>query len=241
MSRSTDVFNDLVSMGLTPVGRVVENPDKENSFLVFLRRSYDDEGNPQPSKRLISSIVKEFAKGKIGLVVAFLDEKAIRLNSAVAKMLSSKFPETVVNSVVSLEKEGGLVSVDLSDRASEEDIVGIEREIRELLGYLGAVNLDFNFSTPLPFPTVTACIGVVRKNAPITFDELIQRLIDAGFAKPSEVWLNGILDRWRRSGFLHRREDKHFVLTLEGLNHLGTSRDRNSPDNGRALAIGRLN
>ncbi|WP_306258658.1 hypothetical protein [Pararhizobium sp. IMCC21322] len=240
MFNSTDVFNELISKGLKPVGRVVENPDKENSFLVFLRTSYDNDGRPHLSKRLISSIVGNFERENITLIITFLDEKALELDAAVTAMLSSKFPEAVVNSIVSLENGEGLVSIDLSDQALDTDTVTIEQTIREFLGFLGVEKLEFIFSTPLPLSTVTACIGMVRKHAPITAEDLTQKLVDAGFAKPSATWLNSTLDRWRKDGFLHRRTDKRFILTLAGLKHVGTRRNRTSPDISRALAIGRL-
>jgi hypothetical protein len=240
MPSKADVLNAFLSKGITPLGPVVANPDQENAFMVFLARAYDSNGSEQPSERMIRTVVKMLKDQSINISIAFIDEKAASLDKAVSAMLIDKFQHAVKGSVVAFDNGLALVSVELTDQASNEDKGVIEAETTELLGYLGATKASFVFSNSLELPTVTAILGRVRKAAPVSVEELAEKLTKAGFEEPTEAWLTRILDRWRKKGLVYRRPDKRYILTLKGLNAAGTRRNRNSPDVSRALAMNRL-
>lgn len=239
MLSGVEVLNELEGKGLWPVGLPVHNPDKPNSYLIFLKLSYDKDGNAVPSKRKTDMALKHLADKGIEATVALLDEKASDLNRAVAALLAEKFSASVQSSVVSLGRGEGLISINLSDGVGDAEIAEVEQAVRDFLKLLGITTLNFIFSTPLPTATVTAFIGMLRKHAPVSLDELRQELVEAGFEQPTKAWMKRTLDRWRKKGVLFRRSDERFVLTLAGLNQFGTKRSRTSPDVTRALAAAR--
>lgn len=239
MLSAAEVLHELEEKGLRPVGLPVENPDKPNSYLIFLRRTYDKDGNAVPSKRKMDIAIKRLVDRGVAVNVAILDEKASDLDKAVAALLATKFPDSVQSSVVSLENNEGLISINLSDGVEDPDITAMEQAVTEFLGLHGFAMLSFIFSTPRPTATVTAFIGMLRKHAPVSLEELGQRLVDAGFEQPTDAWMNRAFDRWRKKGVLFRRPDGRFILTSAGLKQVGTKRGRTSPDVTRALAAAR--
>jgi len=239
MLSSVEVLNELEGKGIRPVGLPVQNPDKHDSYLIFLRLSYNKDGNAVPSKRKMDIALKHLESKGIEVNVALIDEKASDLDRAVAALLAEKFFASAQSSVFSLARGEGLISINLSEGVGDAEIAEMEQAVREFLKLLGISTLRFIFLTPRPAATTTAFIGMLRKHAPVSLDKLGQELVKAGFEQPTEAWMRRTLDRWRKKGVLYRRSDKRFVLTLAGLNQFGTKRNRTSPDITRALAAAR--
>ncbi len=239
MLSAAEVLQELEGKGLRPVGLPIVNPDKPNSYLIFLKRTYDKDGNAVPSKRKMDIAIKHMVDRGVVVNVALLDEKASDLDKAVAALLAAEFPASIQSSVVSLENSEGLISINLSEGVEDSDITAMEQAVTEFLGLHGIVKLNFIFSTPRPTATVTAFISMLRKHAPVSLEELGQRLVDGGFEQPTEAWMNRAFDRWRKKGVLFRRPDGRFILTSAGLKQVGTKRGRTSPDVTRALAAAR--
>ncbi len=239
MSDRNIVLDLVVKNGLKPIGGVVEDPDRESGFLIFLRVSRDQDGAVVPSERKLALVAKEAEKEGYFLRIAFLDDKASEVDSAARSMLTTKYPDLVDNVVVSLSEKGATAWIEVPNTITADDEELIKGSLIEFLGFMRVSLEQAVFSTTLTLPTVTACINMIRKYAPLSKDELIQKLKDANFDQPAESWLDNMLDLWRKKGFLHRRSDGRYILTLAGLNRVGTRRNKLSPDVGHALAMAR--
>lgn len=224
--------------GIEPIGPIVDDPDVQNGFLIFVRMVNDGDG-AKPSASQISRTLTAAKESGSFIKFAYINDKEAILNSAVNDMLKKKHDSHYENAVVSLSASEASVFVETSDDTTNEDQEAIQGSILELLGYMQVENLQIQFSRSLKLPTATTCLAVVRRYAPVTTEGITRILQARGFDRPTDGWTSKTLDGLRKKGMVYRRPDKNFIMTLKGLRATGTSRSRLSPDVVRALALSR--
>lgn len=222
--------------GFTLIGEPLQSLDGSGNTIVFVRAKKEAISVANQINQLQKRLT---AEGILAKIVAPNqgDEKIEMLLSA---SLKAYFPD--LNPILTLAS--GLDGVLIWIRFPVEIEVSIERNVQDvtqrLLNQLGINNAILKFETEKNYPSPTACLRILRRNAPCSPDELALRLNLPGFDQMSPGEVQRFLDTARRKGLVVRREDGRYILSLECLMKLGSSRDRFSPDVSRALALRRL-
>ena len=86
-------------------------------------------------------------------------------------------------------------------------------------------------------PSRTAILSELRIAAPVSAENLAERLTLKGFVEPPLDYLNRHLDALRRADQVVRRKDAQYCLTASALKILGTVKRRGSPDITRFLDL----
>jgi hypothetical protein len=239
MSRNQDILTVFKKNGVKIVGDLVEDPDTDKGFLAFVRQSLDKSGAIQPSSRKLSIVVSEIAKLDASVKFVFLDEQALSVDAAIKRFIEETYSEHIASVVSSIDKGTVYVWLQESEQLDQTERDEVVASTCKLVRFLGLSEAKVFFGSILSLPSRSALLGTIRKHSPLTKEELVTRLQELKFDSPPETWLDNVLDLSRKHGFLYRRPDKKFILTLKGLNELGSRRNRSSPDVSRALAIAR--
>jgi hypothetical protein len=229
----------LDKLGLIIEGSLIENPDKPSSYLAFVRTTSDKDGVVRPTDGELAKAKKKLAAKDTDLSLSRIDDRTSLLGDAVEALLRKNFEGLTEHSIISLRGNDCHVYISLVGTADDELTNAIEKAVVELLELHGLRKTNFVFSVAVASITVTGLTSVLRKHAPSSVEELCDLVVEVGFEKPTRDWVNKTLDRWRKRRLVFRRADGRYILTLEGLNQLGTSHNRRSPDVVRALAIAR--
>ena len=88
-------------------------------------------------------------------------------------------------------------------------------------------------------PSSIEFLETIRIASPAMPNALHQHFVHKGFNSLTLSWVEHQLDRFRKREFITRRDDNSYVMTLNGLNLLGSQRNRNSSDVKRVLEIAR--
>lgn len=234
-----EALQELDKLGLDIEGSLIENPDKPDSYLAFVRTTSDQDGVLRPTDKELVKAKRKLATKGTDLSVSRIDDKSVLVGDAVDALLRKSFEGSVERSVLSLRESECNVYIGLAGTADSDLTSSIEKAVAELLELHGLKKTNFVFTVELPSITVTGLTSILRKHAPINVQELCDLASEAGFEEPALDWMNKTLDLWRKRGLVFRRADERFILTLKGLNLLGTLRNRRSPDVVRALAVAR--
>ena len=129
------------------------------------------------------------------------------------------------------------VWVVLSDSVTSEQKDVIKSDIDGYMERFGLPKVRVKFVGGKNYPTISAIMGVLRVLAPASPERLNEVLKGKSFFVPDQVWLNRSLDKIRKAGFVVRRSDGRYFLSVKGMNSMDTSLDRNSADVRRVLAM----
>ena len=88
-------------------------------------------------------------------------------------------------------------------------------------------------------PSSIEFLETVRISSPAIPTTLQKHFVKKGFESATLIWVEHQLDRFRKRELITRRDDNSYVMTLNGLNFLGSQRNRNSSDVKRVLEIAR--
>ena len=100
---------------------------------------------------------------------------------------------------------------------------------------LGVVSL----TTDEVLPSKLAILTIIRAEAPVAPQRILELLSAKGLSVPSMDWLSRQLDAYRKSGDVVRLATGSMALTKKALHVLGTKKNRASPDISRLLAMAR--
>lgn len=237
MPRKSDLEAMLRERGVALAGPIVSTQDDNPTYLVFVKSKILSNGRREPTSFALNSIAK--AAVEIGVRVSFviIDGEREDLDSSIKTMLVGKFPELVRNSFSTFNGQLADVWIEPKQVIETAQRAEIESAISNFLEFLNMTAKSVNFTQAENIPTPTALLRSIRVLAPCSVDEITSALTKKKFTVPNGVWLNHAMDKLRKSGFVLRKKDGQFILTLKGLTVLGTSKNRQSPDVVRALAM----
>jgi hypothetical protein len=229
----------LVKGGISLAGPIVSNQDEMPSYLAFVKAKFMPDGRREPSAFALNKITAS-ALG-LGIQVSFvlIDGERDDLDGSIKTMLFGKFPDAVRNSFSTFAGKTADIWIEPKQILDATQRAEIERAISAFLGFLNLTAKSINITQAENIPTPTALLRTVRICSPCSAEEITQHLSEKDFVVPNRIWLDHSLDKLRKSGVVLRKKNGQFILTLKGLSSLGTSKNRQSPDVVRALAIAR--
>jgi hypothetical protein len=239
MSNQERVDAFLRGRGIPLSGQVADDIFNLNHFFAFIEVTRNSENLQVPSNKELIAAQEELKE--LGLSVEFILTDADRQDIEVglrASMLHS-FGEIVRNAFLTVH--GNLAQVWLvpKEAIAPEKMNEIEDKVRLFLGVfdlqIGAISLTSTANLPSKF----VCLKTVRQIAPASLEGVMQALHSKGFTIPSENWMSRMFDNLRKSGFVVRLKSGGYVLSIDGLKALGTSKNRQSADITRILAMAR--
>lgn len=220
------------------VGPVIEDRENER-YLVFVKVTTSHDGSQTPTNYAISQAEKE-AEAEIGRVsVVLINRGNEDISNSIKSFLLRRFPDEVRNVFSQISQNRASVWVEPKMATSSERSDELSASVSGLLSHFGIELASFVNTTELNLPSETACVGALRRKAPVSLEALVADLRRKGFEVPNDDWVGRILDKWRKKGLLMRKRNGNFVMTVSGLKALGSGRNRRSPDVVRALELGR--
>lgn len=235
MSRAQEIEKFLNENEFSLVGNVIEDPDVENGFTVFLRVSRDNDGGQRPTNFAISKAERQILAKEETITFVLINKLTEELNVNVKSMLMRKFPEEIKNVFTSINDNNAHVWIEPKKIMTPQETVVIRGELEGFLPYLNMKLGDFINISEMALPSPTFFLRIIRKFSPISTDEIGKKIQEYNFEYPSTDWLEKNLDRLRKKQLVARKKNGQYILTLIGLKMLGSSKDRRSPDIGRAL------
>jgi hypothetical protein len=237
MPNKADLEVLLRERGVALAGPIVTTQEDNPTYLVFVKAKFATSGHREPTSFALNSIAK--AAIEIGIRVSFviIDGEREDLDSSIKTMLVGKFSELIRNSFSTFNGKLADVWIEPKKVLEITQRAEIESAISNFLGFLDMTAKSVNFTQAENIPTPTALLRSIRALAPCSVDEITTALSKKEFTVPNRVWLNHAMDKLRKSGFVLRKKNGQFILTLKGLTALGTAKNRQSPDVTRALAM----
>lgn len=237
MPRKVDLEAMLREKGVVLAGPIVSTQEESPTFLAFVKAKFSTDGRREPTSFALNSITKSALEIGARLSFILIDGERDDLDSSIKTMLLGKFPELVRNSFSTFSGKLADVWIEPKQVLGTAERTAIEGAISDFLGYLDVTVKSINITQAENIPTPTALLRSVRVLAPCSIDEITSALANKKFTVPNRVWLNHTMDKLRKSGFVLRKKNGQFILTFKGLTALGTSKNRQSPDVIRALAM----
>lgn len=218
--------------GLT--GDPVYDPET-GAHLVSVLVKTGKKGNQIPSDRAIAKAksVAEHAHGKIR--VSLVHPQNAKFEQLIRETLLEKFSNEIKDVFCIFEPRGVQILADSetnSYKSSQNDILEV---VENLTSTFDLRLISFEILSGSNSPPDIWFMNIIRKKAPISVDEIKKEIHKKGFESPEDKSIMKTLDRWRKRNFIHRRHDGKYVLTISGLQVLGSFKDRLSPDVVRAL------
>lgn len=238
MGKSEDIAKAFEERGITLVGTVVRDRGADR-HLVFVTVDVDDAGAQTPTNHSIARVERRIEAEFGNITVVLVHRGNEDIASSIKSLLIRRYPDQIRNVFSSVDRDLVSVWVEPKTATTKEMSEEMRDLVAGLIEHFQLELLDFINTTELNLPSETACIGALRRMAPIVVPDLLVELENLGFEVPGEEWLVRILDRWRKKSLIHRKSNGQFVLTVRGLRALGSGKNRRSPDVGRALEMAR--
>lgn len=237
-------FHDIISKTLDDAGVVLAadifmDTEGENNCYAFIEISRDSEGKQVPTNYALRRIAEKLKGRGISITFVHVESEQEDIQGTLKNALFRFFPEDVRNAFFSSAGNGITVWVEPKRLLEPNVQSSICEKIADILQTLDIRLEAVRFTTNENLPTVSACLRFIKIKSPVCQQELHAELVNKGFDIPSPVWLSRVLDKLRKSGSVIRQQDENFVLTLDGLLRLGSSKHRSSHDIVRALDIAR--
>lgn len=227
----------LDAKGITLAGPIVFSQDEHPTYFAFIKAKIDADGRREPTSFALNQLSTKALEEDIRVSFVLIDGERDDLDGSLKTMLFGKFPEAIRNSFSTFVGKTADVWIEPKQALSADQRAEIESSISSFLEFLNFSIKSINITQTENIPTPTALLRTIRICAPCSADEIEVALGEKKFSVPNRVWLNHALDKLRKSGAIIRKKNGHFILTLNGISSLGTSKNRLSPDVVRALAI----
>lgn len=237
MSDIDEVIAVLKNLEIHLVGDPVRDASEGNKFYAFINVHRSKGGKQIPSNYKLRRISEEFEKRDRIVSFIIVENDTEDLLASLKSSLFRFFPDQVRNVFLSDAETTMVVWVEPKKLLTQEEEGNITSKIQDIFNVLEMKLEIVKFTASENIPTKTACLGVIRLKSPLTKDEIQSELIARNFHIPNAGWLAKMLDNLRKADLILRRDDGMFVLTLSGLQILGTRKNRRSPDVFRVLDI----
>lgn len=215
-------------------GSIISNPDDPTHYYIPIVVTGDG-----VSRQKLNTLKKTLYEE--GIIVNFLviHESKLDVEIGIRASLTASFPDYVRNAFLSNMEEAATVWIDQKISLSKEQSNAIETHVLKIVDLYGIKEATVGWLREGHVATKFELLGSIRQLAPVNCAALMEYLKARHFDVPSEDWINRKFDLLRKEGFLIRRADRRYVLTIHALKSLGTQKNRNSPDLRRLLALAR--
>ena len=239
MSERGKIAKLLSDYGFDVVGPVIEDHLHSDGHVVFLRVSIDDKGRQRPSNYKINQFEKALPEELGTVTIVLINSGHEDIVNSIKSLLLRRFPDEVRNVVSSVTCDKVSVWIDLKSVTTSENSSELQNATRKLVDQFNMELIDFVNMSEMRLPSETICLSIIRKESPITVNNLALELKKRAFTYPKQQWLHHRLDRLRKKDLIVRQQSGHYVLTLTGLKAMGSGKNRRSPDVLRALSMAR--
>ncbi|MEO9900367.1 helix-turn-helix domain-containing protein [Nisaea sp.] len=212
----------------------IQDPGKDQDVYLFYIRRIDNQIITKKDLQNLSVDLKKIGKTPVFLEINSDDKSLNDIASNIVRKFFNKYIKSYY-----LSRSKSIVNVWIVPKKTlflveKEEIENRFSGAIEMIGYKPKIQF---VAEPYEISEFDV-IGMLRKLAPCSFDQLISALskIDSGVSKKP---LSRILDRLRKRKLILRKENKEYALTLTGLKTLGTRKDGKSPDIIRMLELAR--
>lgn len=231
------VLSILQKNGISLAGAVIDIPNTRVGIFIPAHVNRSSDGTLSPAKKAFL-----LAKQQIELIgyepeFLFVNERTEDAEHSLRSSLLVNFPETVRNVFLSVDTSRSNVWVDQKRFIEGVEWTRIEDHVLKSLQLFRLPPPVISSLSQISLPTRFELLAVIRLAAPVDCEALRNALIERDLTVPSLDWINRQFDLLRKSGLIVRRGDRHYVLTLDALQRLGTRKDRRSPDVQRLLAL----
>jgi len=218
---------------------IYQNQDSEKA-IAFVYTSYDSNGIQRPSERKLTGIkkdVEEIFKLEIDFVLQ--NQRLVELEQSLRVKLLERYKDVIETSFTTFNSGGATVLI-IPQREIDEG-ESFESELKQFIkDFFSASKVKFknvHIRNKVKTISKTACASIIRRYAPIRGEDLAKKIREQGFDLPSEAWLPTMLNDLQSNSIIFKKQNGSFVMTLDGLNRMGTAMSRQSPDVRRMLAL----
>lgn len=237
MSESEQLISSITQSGLSLIGDPVDDPDVDGGVIVFVKATGQ---KPALIPGLIAKLERKFLSEGRQVKIVEPNPNGAQIESFLSASIKARLPDLNLDLTVAAGRGQAAIWVGLPIEIMAENKDEVTDTIRRFLSQLGIEDQIITFKAEKNLPSPTACLRVLRRYAPCNPEALTELLQFPGFDTMALPEVRRLLDTARRKGQVIRREDGKYILTLQCLMDLGSSRDRFSPDVSRALALRRL-
>lgn len=231
------ILDTLSEFGFRLASSIIEIPEIDHGIFIPVHVTRSADGSMNPKK-------VDFIRAKSRLQILGFSPEFLLINEGTedaehslrASLLIS-FPEIVRNVFLSVGTANCNVWIDQKRNIDAEERVRINEHVSQFVQLFRLPQASVLSLGDISLPTKFEVLAVIRAKSPINCETLRDVLIERGLTVPSLDWINRQFDALRKSGLVTRRNDRQYVLTLDALQRLGTSKSRRSPDVQRLLAL----
>jgi hypothetical protein len=236
---SDTVDEVLARHHITAAGPLIMNPTVDGGVYIPLSIRRDSEGRQIPASRVLADIQRDLQE--LGVVAEYhlVDETARVIDEGLRESLVERFPNLIDKAVVSSEGGSVQVWIDTSHEVDSAQAATIKEHVQRYVELFNVRSFKVGVASEAKLPSNLELISLIRRLSPVDCYTLQSELLARKFDVPSLTWLNHKLDTMRKAGLVVRMENRHYAVTPEALQRLGTSKGRNSPDVARLLFLAR--
>lgn len=239
MSESARIisFLELNQIGIT--GTVVRDNRPGNHYFVVVPVSRNSENKQIPTNKNLLEVKKQLEEQGLHIEFLLTDAGNQDIEAGLRATILHAFGNSIRNVFASISSGKANVWLESKHQLDDSKRAGIKNRASHFLNEVGIELSTIALVSEENLPSMYSCMTVIRQLSPIDIPHLNAALEAKGFVIPSQDWLTRRLDAMRRSGRIVRREDGKYLLTLQSLRSMGTSKNRKSPDISRLLALTR--
>lgn len=231
------VLDTLNEFGFRLASSIIEIPEIDHGIFIPIHVTRAADGSMNPKK--VDFIRAKSRLQMLGFQPEFLliNEGSEDAEHSLRASLLISFPEIVRNVFLSVGTTVCNVWIDQKRNIEDQERVRVNEHVAKFVQLFRLPQASVLSLGEISLPTKFEVLAVIRSRAPIDCETLRNILIERGLTVPSLDWINRQFDALRKSGLVTRRNDRQYVLTLDALQRLGTSKNYRSPDVQRLLAL----
>ncbi|MBO9380116.1 hypothetical protein GG804_25440 [Sphingomonas histidinilytica] len=229
----------VLSHGVKLAGEVVLNPSIQNGVILSVAIERSPSGRQLPTHKQLADIKSSLSNIDVYADFILIDSSLKMMEEGLRASLIASFPEIIRNSFLNIIEGIAHVWIDTKREIDANDHRRVNEHVAVYVDLFNVRGKQVHFLSSENIATNTEILSIIRRYSPVSCERLQEALISRGFAVPSLDWINRRFDALRKAGLLIRLPDRNYALTSEALHRLGTTKNRNSPDLGRLLALAR--
>ena len=227
----------LEEKGIVLAGPVVSHTDEESDYYVFVKVKYGGNGRRYPSESKLKRVSEAVFELGYNLSFVAVGESEEDNYADLCILLNRRYGDKIRNVFLTrASKAKWVVWIEIGGMVEKVLQSSIRSTISDYMQICEMELSDVVFVEDLNYPTPTAILRTLRTLAPASPENLREALEQRMFFVPDQLRLNRTLDRIRKAGFVVRRKDGRYFLSVKSLSSLGSSKGRDSADVRRALA-----
>jgi hypothetical protein len=242
MPSESEIGEFLEARGISVVGEIIEDPHRPRFFLVFVKVVRDKDNRQIPSNIRLNTLKAEALDSGWQLEFLLTDAHSDDAEAGLRATLIHGFGDSVRNVFLSIKGKAAYVWLDQKRDIGEDLRNEIWLKASQFLSNVGLETQSVSALSGQNLPGKLVVLRSIRQLSPVSLQMLAGHLAERGFSVPSEDWLRRRLEVFRKAGEVVWIQGGKYGLSSYSLSKLGTSKNRNSPDLSRLLALakGRL-